>query len=182
MDAMRTMNVFNARFGQAEEAHLAFTPEIADGPGDILHRHVPVYPMLVEQIDVIDAEPEKRCVGDLTDVFGPTIGSAGRAARMVHTKFRRDNGVVPAPSERPTEEFLVDIRAVYLRSVEEVDSEIKCAVDRGHRLRLIRRFAVILAHSHAAEAESRNYQAAISKFALLHCFSLGTVSPLSKLE
>jgi hypothetical protein len=98
--------------------------------------------MLVEQIDVIDAEPEKRCVGDLTDVFGPTIGSAGRASRKVDTKFRRDNGVVPPPFERPTEEFLVDIRAVYLRSVEEVDTEIKCAVDRGDRLRLIRFFAV----------------------------------------
>ena len=43
---------------------------------------------------LIDAEPEKRCVGDLTDVFGPTIGSAGRAPRKVYTKFRRDNGVL----------------------------------------------------------------------------------------
>ena len=82
---MRTTDVFNARFGQAEEAHFAFTYEIADGPGDILHRHGPVDPMLVEQIDVIDAEPEKRCVGDLADVFGPTIGSAGRAPRKVPT-------------------------------------------------------------------------------------------------
>jgi hypothetical protein len=94
MDGMGSANVFNARFGQTEEAYFAFTHEIADGPGDILHRHGPVYPMLVEQIDVIDAEPEKRCVGDLTDVFGPTIGSAGRAPRKVYTKFRRDNGVL----------------------------------------------------------------------------------------
>src|SRR5271168_3367984 len=124
----------------------------------------------------------KRCVGDLTNVFGPTIGSAGRAPRKVYTKFRRDNGIVPAPFERPTEEFLVDIRAVYLRSVEEVDTEIKCAVDRGDRLRLIRRFAVILAHSHAAEAESRNFQAAISKFSLLHCFSFGVFLSSSRLR
>src|ERR1700724_2465199 len=38
------------------------------------------------------------------------------------------------------------------------------------------------AHSHAAEAESRNFQAAISKFAFLHCFSLGTVSLICRLE
>src|ERR1700723_3424624 len=137
--------------------------------------------MLVEQIDVIDAEPEKRGVGNLADAFGPTIGSAGRLPRKVHTKFRRDNGVVPAPLERPPEEFLVDIRAIGLRSVKEGDTEINCAVDRRDRLRLIR-FAVILAHSHAAEAESRNFQAAISKFALLHCFSWGTVSLISTLE
>jgi hypothetical protein len=41
---MRTTDVFNARFGQAEEAHFAFTYEIADGPGDILHRHGWVHP------------------------------------------------------------------------------------------------------------------------------------------
>src|SRR6266478_5791645 len=157
MDSMGSANVFNARFGQTEEAYFAFTHEIADGPGDILHRHGPVYPMLVEQIDVIDAEPEKRCVGDLTDVFGPTIGSADRAPRKVHTKFRRDNGVVPAPLERPTEEFLVGIGAIGLRSVEEVDTEINCAVDRGDRLRLVR-VAVVVAHSHAAEPDGRDLQ------------------------
>src|SRR6202034_1162318 len=156
MDAMRTTDVFNARFGQAEEAHLAFTYEIADGACYILHRHGPINPMLVEQIDVIDAKPAKRCVGDLADAFGPTIGSAGRTPRKVHTKFRGDGGVVPAPLERPTEEFLVGIRAIGLRSVKEVDTEINCVMDRGDRLRLIR-FAVKLAHSHAAEAESRNF-------------------------
>src|SRR5258708_12604331 len=149
MDGMGSANVFNARFGQTEEAYFAFTHEIADGPGDILHRHGPVYPMLVEQIDVIDAEPEKRCVGDLTDVFGPTIGSTGRALRKVPTEFRRHNGLVAAPLERPAEEFLVGIGAIGLRSVEEVDTEINCAVDRGDRLRLVR-FAVVGAHAHAA--------------------------------
>jgi hypothetical protein len=90
--------------------------------------------------------------------------------RNVHTKFRRNDGVVRAPFERPTKKFLVDIRPVYLRSVEEVDTEIKCTADRGDRLRLIRFFAVILAHSHAAESERRYFQVA-SKFAFLHCFS-----------
>jgi hypothetical protein len=37
MDGMGSTNVFNARFGQTEEAHLAFPHEIADGPG----RHPP---------------------------------------------------------------------------------------------------------------------------------------------
>ena len=85
---MGSTNVFNARFGKTEEANLAFTHEITDGACYILHRHGPIDPMLVEQIDVLDAEPEKRCVGDLADAFGPTIGSAvvggarGAAARL----------------------------------------------------------------------------------------------------
>jgi hypothetical protein len=97
MDGMGSANVFNARFGKTEEANLAFTHEITNGACYILHRNDPIDPMLVEQIDVIDAEPEKRCVGDFTDVFGPTIGSAGRGPRKVDTKFRRDNGVVRRP-------------------------------------------------------------------------------------
>src|SRR5260370_26670935 len=109
---MGSRNVFNARFGKTEEANLAFTHEITDGACYILHRHGSIDPMLVEQIDVIDAEPEKRCVGDLADAFGPTIGSAGRAPRKVHTKFRRDTALAPAPLDRPTEEFLVGIRAI----------------------------------------------------------------------
>ena len=72
MDGMGSTNVFNARFRQTEEAHLAFPHEIADGPGDILHRPGPVHAMLVEQIDAIEAEPEKRYVGDVGDVFWPT--------------------------------------------------------------------------------------------------------------
>ena len=34
--------------------------------------------------------------------------------------------------------------------------------------------AVREAHAHAAQAKSRNFQVAISKFALLHCFSFRT--------
>ena len=66
MDGMGSTNVFNARFGQTEEAHLAFPHEIADGPGDILHRHGPVDPMLVEQtIEVIDIEKPHPQIGVL---------------------------------------------------------------------------------------------------------------------
>src|SRR5260370_34310750 len=99
---MGSRNVFNARFGKTEEANLAFTHDFTDGPCYILHRHGPIDPMLVEQIDVIDAEPEKRCVGDLADAFGPTIGSAGRPPRKVHTKFRRTMALSRRPlSARP---------------------------------------------------------------------------------
>ena len=52
---MSLAKVFNARFGQTEEAYFAFTHEIADGTCNILHRHGPVDPMLVEEIDAASA-------------------------------------------------------------------------------------------------------------------------------
>jgi DNA-binding transcriptional LysR family regulator len=38
--------------------------------------------MLIEQIDVVDAEPAKRCVGDLADVFGPTVSTSGALSEL----------------------------------------------------------------------------------------------------
>src|ERR1700730_679854 len=150
MDGMGSTNVFNARFGKTEEAHLAFTHKITNGASYILHRHGPVDPMLVEQIDVIDAEPLQRPLECDADAREAAVKDAGAATGVRDdAEFRRHNGLVPAPLEGPTEELLVGIGAVGLRSVEEVDTEFNCAVDRGDRLRLVR-FAVVVAHSHAA--------------------------------
>src|SRR5260370_22615176 len=56
-----------------------------------------------------------------------------------------------------------------------------CALVRGVRLVFVS-LTVVLARTHIAEVEIRIFLAAISKFALLHCFSLGTVSLISRLE
>ncbi len=71
---------FNTCFGKTREPHFAFTHEITSSALYILHRHGPIDPMLVEQIEVIDAEAAKRCVGDLSDMFGPTIDAGGHAS------------------------------------------------------------------------------------------------------
>jgi len=47
---------------------------------------------------------------------------------------------------------------------------------RGDRLRLVR-FAVVVAHSHAAEPDGRDFQIPVSKFALLHFLDVVVVRP-----
>ena len=44
-----------AGLGQAEVADLARRDQLADGAGDVLDRHVRVDPVLVEQVDRVDA-------------------------------------------------------------------------------------------------------------------------------
>jgi len=66
-----------------------------------------------------------------------------------------------------THKFFVYERAVHFSSIEERDTAFHgCADNRDHLLLVFGR-TVAEAHSHAAEPESRNFQAAISKFALL---------------
>ena len=44
-----------------------------------------------------------------------------RVPRKINTKFRRDNGVVPAPFERPTEEFLADFIPAFEKLLTEAN-------------------------------------------------------------
>ena len=51
--------------------------ELLDGAGDLLDGHLRVDPVLVEEVDGVDAEAAQRGVSHLADVLGP----AGQAVR-----------------------------------------------------------------------------------------------------
>src|SRR5277367_3143531 len=55
--------------------------------------------------------------------------------------------------------------------IKEGDAAFHCGTEkRGHLLLVFGR-AVGPTHTHASEPDGRNFQAAVSQFALLHCFS-----------
>ena len=71
-------------------------------------------------------------------------------------------------SEGFAHKFFIQKRAVDLGGIEECYAAFYgCAEDRGHLLLIFWR-AVGKAHSHATESDSRDFQIAVSKFALLH--------------
>ena len=55
----------DAGLGQAEMLDLAFRDQLLDRAGHVLDRHVRVDPVLVEQVDRLDAEPLQRAVDRL---------------------------------------------------------------------------------------------------------------------
>ena len=67
---MGAADVGDARLGQAEVAHLALAHEIAHRAGDVLDRHRRIDAMLIEEIDMVGAEPAQRPLDRLADVFG----------------------------------------------------------------------------------------------------------------
>ena len=55
LHAVGAADVLHARLGQAEVPHLALGDQLLDRAGNVLHRHLGIDAMLVEQVDVVGA-------------------------------------------------------------------------------------------------------------------------------
>ena len=63
----------DARLRQAEVPDLALGDQVVDGAGHILDRHVRIDPVLVKEVDRLDAEALQRAVDRLADALGPAV-------------------------------------------------------------------------------------------------------------
>ena len=86
----------------------------------------------------------------------------------VEPELGGDHHLLAERGERFAHELLVRERAVDLGGVEERDAALDGRAEQGDHLLLVRRRAVAKAHAHAAEADGRDFQVALSEFALLH--------------
>src|SRR5205809_8018593 len=82
------------------------------------------------------------------------------------TLFRSEHFVAPT-ANRAADELFVDVRAVDVRGVKEIDAQLERAMDRGGGLRVVAS-AVKLRHAHAAQSESGNERSILAKTAFLH--------------
>ena len=89
----------------------------------------------------------------------------------VEPELGGDHHLLAEGRQRFAHEFFVGERAVDFGGVEERDAEFDGRPDQGDHLLLVFGRTVAEAHSHAAEPDGRNFQVALSKFALLHFFS-----------
>ena len=81
MHGVRAADRLLARLGQAEEAHLALAHELGHRADDVLDRHRGIDAVLVEQVDVVGAQPAQRAFDRLADVLGPAVDAVDRAVR-----------------------------------------------------------------------------------------------------
>ena len=127
--------------------------------------------MLVEEVDVVGAEPLERAVDRAPHVLGRAVERAdGRhvtGRRVVHAarELGCDHVLVAVALDRPADEHLVGQRAVELRGVEEVHAEPQRPLDRRCGLVLVGG-PVEGRHSHAAEPDRRYLQ--VCELALFH--------------
>ncbi len=136
--------------------------------------HLRIDAVLIKKIDRVDFEPPQGSVGHLADALRPAIQSheTRRQVRLeLEPEFRGDRHLAPVGRECLPHEFLVRERAVYFSSIEERDTPFDSSPDHGSHLVLVFGWTVPESHSHAAEPDSRDFQAAGSKFAFLHDLS-----------
>ena len=123
--------------------------------------------MLIEQVDCLDLEPLERALDGLLDVLRPAIQARRTrpriAATQVEPELGGDHHLLAEGSEGFAHKLFVHERAVNLGGVEERDAAFHGGTEqRGHLLLVFGR-AVRKAHSHAAQAEGRDFQVALSE-------------------
>src|SRR5947209_150348 len=113
--------------------------------------------MLVVQVDRVDAEPPLARLTGRSNVLGIAAYSEEFAVRAADvTKLGRDEDLVSPVADCLADQFLVPPHAVHICRIEEVDAAFDGVVDRGDGFGFAAT-AVEFAHSHAAEADGRDF-------------------------
>src|SRR5262249_31609914 len=138
---------------EADVADFAGLYELGHGADGFLDRHIRIDPVLVEEVDVADAEALERSVDRAPDVLGAAVDAARPGARRVDREAELGGHLelVPTTGDRAPDEPLVGVWPVDLGGVEECHAELERAVDRP-KARLLVALAVGPGHAHAAEA------------------------------
>ena len=161
MDGVRAPDGRRRGLGQPVVPDLALGDELGERTDGLLDGGARVHAVLVVQVDVVGVEPLQRALDGQADVLGAAV-EAARAVAAVQDRaeLRRDHHLVPATGERASEQFLVQVRPVHLRGVEQGDAEVDRAVDRRDRTGLVGAGTGVEGrHAHAAEADASDLEA-----------------------
>ena len=143
-------------------ADLARVDQLAQRFNGVLDGRGWINPVLVVQVDVVGAEPAQRSVHGYADVLRRAVARwLISVAVGDQPELGCQHHMVTAPGDRPPDEFLVAVGAVYLGSVDERNAEVEGAADRADGLGIIgARAGVIGRHAHRSEAEPGHFEAA----------------------
>jgi hypothetical protein len=127
--------------------------------------------MLIEQVDHVDLESLQRRVGNLFDVFGTTVQpepARGAVRFDLESELCRYHHLVADRRERRAKKLLVGEGPVDFGGIEEGDATVHRRTQEGDHLLFVARGTVGHAHAHTAEPESRDLEATVAQFSLLH--------------
>jgi len=161
VDGMRPPDGGRRSLGQPVVPDLALGDELGERADGLLDGRARVHPVLVVQVDVVGVEPPQGALDGQPHVLRAAVQAAGAVAAVPdRAELRRDHHLVPATGERASEQFLVEVRPVHLRGVEQGDAEVDRAVDRRYRTGLVGTGAGVEGrHAHAAEADATDLEA-----------------------
>src|SRR5260221_6930601 len=118
---------------------LALLNELFDRSCDILHRHLGVDAVLIEEVDVIRLQALQHPLGCDLDMIGTAVEAAKTLPRNrvdVPAELGGDYHLSAEWRQGFTDEFFVPERAVGFRGVEECDATLDGGTDDGNHLLL----------------------------------------------
>src|SRR4249919_250042 len=146
---------------------LAFGDQVPDSAGDILHWHVGIDAMLVEQVDAIGAQALQRGVRRQADSFRTAV-HALRGIAVRKTKLGGKHYTVSNGCQGLAHKLLVRALAVSFCSVEEGHAALERVADQSDAICLGYRGPVAVAQAHAAQADGGDFELAVAECAGLH--------------
>src|SRR5512132_697748 len=153
---MGAPNGLNPSFRHPKVCNLASGNELLHRAGDLLHRHVGVHTVLVEQVDALHAQPAQGVLDGCLDVLRPAVQPGGATVVEGEPELGGDDNLLTHWSQGLADKLFVAERAVDLSSVEEGDAEIDGRTDDGDAVLLADGRTVSVAESHAAKSDRRH--------------------------
>jgi hypothetical protein len=133
-------------------ADFSLRDKVFYGAGDVLHWHIRIDPVLVEQIDAVGLEALQRSIRDFADAFRPAIDTLRRNP-VLEAKLRGDDDVIAHRGEGLAQQLLILERAIGFGRVEECDAPLKGGADQRDAVVFLDGWSIPKAEPHATQAE-----------------------------
>jgi hypothetical protein len=160
-------------FRDADVADLAAAPQLCERPDGIGERHFGVRRVQLVKIDALELEPLEAAFERLAQMLGARIGYPLGGLGRSKPPFGRDYQVLRIRMQCLGDHLLVDVRAVTVRSVEEVVTKFVRALQHFERAGAILRRPPDLRPAHAASRRSRGDSRADRRWRSWGCSTFG---------
>src|SRR5215831_7945085 len=174
LDRVCAADRLRACFRKPKVLNLTLLNQVLYRSSRLFDWHVGVNAVLIEQVDGVDPESLERGVGDLFDVLWPAIQTTETTLGLgidFEPELSCYHHLLAQWGEGLAHEFFVYKRAVRFSGIKKGDAPFNGRPNQRYHFPFVCRRAVAKAHPHAAEADCRYFQVAVSEFAVLHCFS-----------
>src|SRR3954471_9835630 len=125
---------------------LALLDQLLDRAGHVLHRHIRVDAMLVEQVDAVGPQPLQGGVGYFADTLRPAVLPLAGIA-ILEAELRGNHHLIPKWLKRLTEQLLIRPLRVGFGRIEEGDAALVSRAEELDGCLLLGRRAITIAQT-----------------------------------
>src|SRR5712675_2866689 len=139
-------------------ANFSLVDQLGHRSDRFFNRCVRVDTMLVIEIDGFNVEASQTCFAGGANIFRSTVDSDKLALGITNiTEFRGKDHLITSSFDSPSDQLFIRERPVNVSSVEKVDAQLQCAMNRGNGF-LVIAVSVEVRHPHAAQSHSGNLE------------------------